>query len=132
MKKFIVASMALGIVAGVLALDFMWLVSTGALFIGQNYVNTLNAQGIFLFPSLYTGVLGIAGGIIVKFRRPAGGILMIIAACLAMPNLVSMAMLIVAAVFALKQYEPESASQAVMPPPLPQDEWERGNPATKV
>jgi hypothetical protein len=131
-RKAIVVSMVLGIAGGVLALVFVWLLYAGILYIGEGYVNAIDARGIFLFPSFPAGVLGILGGILVRYRRVAGGVILIIAACLTMPNFVSMALLIAAAVVALRPYAPESASQAAVPPPLPQEEFERGHPATKI
>lgn len=81
-------------------------------------------SAVFIFPAIcaaIAGVLGLVGGIIVKKRNVAAGVLMIISAVLSLFsffNVISMALFIVGAVFALMR--DRSKQQGYVPPyPMP-------------
>ena len=79
------------------------------------------AGTVFLVFGIITaiaGVLGLVGGLIVKKKNVAAGVMMIIAAVLSLFNIISMALFILGAVFSLMR--DRSKQQAYVPPyPMP-------------
>ena len=78
------------------------------------------AGTVFLVFGILTaiaGVLGLVGGLIVKKKNVAAGVLMIIAAVLSLFNIISMALFILGAVFSLMR---DRSKQDYVPPyPMP-------------
>lgn len=139
-------SMVLGIIGGAISILFgLLLVQGGTMFMNTSiwenayntsealsdvmpesqYINqTTTAGAVFLgfgIGSVVAGALGLIGGIIVKKKNVASGVMMIIAAVLslfAFFNLVSMTLFILGGIFALKK-EPQNVMQQY-PLPYPQ------------
>jgi hypothetical protein len=126
-KKTLKISLVLGLVGSVLALVFAGLIFADIVSLGA-----IDPDGLFYVPSALAGVLGLIGCIVVRFRRSGGGTILIISGCLTLPNIVSTALVIASAVYALKPYAPESASQAVAPRQPGLQDWENGVPTIKI
>ena len=90
---------------------------------------------VFGICTIAAGVIGLVGGLIVKRKNIAGGVLLIIAAVLSLCNMISMVLFILGGVFALKQerqdpvYYPAPPYYAYPPyPPYPQPPVPPQNP----